>query len=274
MKRLIILLLFIPNLAMAEKPPQVKIRDTEVHHIQSSIIGETLEIDVFLPKGYFSEKKRYPVVYITDAEYNFGAVSYISRRLIKSADIPKVILVGVAYDVGYDEFYHKRARDLTPQKVRDSRFPESGYAERFIELLRKELFPFIDSKYRTNTKDRSLYGHSFGGLFGFYTLLKHPNLFQRIISLSPSLWYADRYILQLEKSRFSEGIELPAVIYTAVGEKEPDYFVEDWKQFVQKMKARQYPGLILEAELLDGENHRSMFGTAFTNGMRFIFSKF
>ncbi len=251
---------------------QVRIRDTELHYIESKTIGEKLEIDVSLPRDYNNEKKNYPVVYITDAEYNFGAVSYITRRLIKNGDIPKVILVGVAYNVEYDVFYHRRARDLTPVEVKDDRFPESGQADRFIEFLEKELFPFIDSTYRTNTSDRALYGHSFGGLFGFYTLFSHPGLFQRIISLSPSIWYADRYIQHLEKSTFSEGMKLPAVVYTAVGEKEPDYFVKDWKDLVQQIKARDYLDLFLEVDLLEGENHRSIFGAAFTKGMRSIFS--
>ena len=92
----------------SEQPSQVRIRDTEMHYIESKLIGEKLEVDVYLPRAYNNEDKHYPVVYITDAEYNFGAVSYITRRLIKNGDIPNVILVGVAYSVAYDDFYHKR----------------------------------------------------------------------------------------------------------------------------------------------------------------------
>ena len=67
-------------------------------------------------------------------------------------------------------------------------------------------------------------------------------------------------------------MRLPSVLYTAVGEKEPDYFVKDWNDLVQQVKARKYSELLMGAEILEGEDHRSLFGTAFTKGMRFIFA--
>jgi predicted alpha/beta superfamily hydrolase len=81
---------------------------------------------VSLPRGYEAESGRYPVVYVLDAETNFGATSYIAHRLAKNGDIPKVLVVGIAYDTTYDDFYKKRARDLTP--VRTRRFEGSGGA--------------------------------------------------------------------------------------------------------------------------------------------------
>jgi hypothetical protein len=71
---------------------QVVIPDTERHEVPSAIVDETFKLHVYLPRGYESGTDRLPVVYLLDAEYAFGAVAYIVRRLVKDALIPPVLL--------------------------------------------------------------------------------------------------------------------------------------------------------------------------------------
>lgn len=270
---LALLLWAFPPLALssvAEEFPRVGIRGTELRHLDSRIVGERLEIDVSLPRGYEEGSQRYPVAYILDAETNFGATSYIAHRLMKNGDIPRIIVVGVAYDTSYEEFYRKRARDLTPVRTQD--FAQSGGAAKFARFMREELFPFVDTNYRTRTGDRTVYGHSFGGLFADYALLEQPDLFQRIVSISPSIWYADRYLIRKEEEVFRKGRALNAVFYTAVGERETDHFVRDWKELTAKLESRGCSGLVMKGEVLANENHRSIFGVAFTNGLRYVYA--
>ena len=59
---------------------------------------------------------------------------------------------------------------------------------------------------------------------------------------------------------------------TAVGEHESDHFVRDWKELTAKLRSRDYPKLVMKSEVLANENHRSIFGVAFTNGLRYVFS--
>ena len=60
--------------------------------------------------------------------------------------------------------------------------------------------PFIDEEYRTVQTDRGLYGFSMGGLFTVYTMLHHPDLFQRYIAGSPSLWWNDGITFTYEET--------------------------------------------------------------------------
>jgi predicted alpha/beta superfamily hydrolase len=254
----------------AQEFPRVGIRDTELRQLDSSILGERIEIDVSLPRGYADESARYPAVYVLDAETNFGATSYIAHRLMKNKDIPRVLVVGIAYDTTYDDFYRKRSRDLTP--LPSQRFAGSGGAARFARFLREELFPFVDSQYRSRPQDRTLYGHSFGGLFAHYALLEEPGLFQRFVSISPSLWYGNRHLASREEALFRSGRRLEGVVYTAVGALESQAMRGSWTELTDKLRSRSYPGLVMKSELLAHENHRSIFGVAFTNGLRYVFS--
>ncbi len=90
--------------------PKVEIKDTELRTLKSKHVGEEYKINIFFPKDYDKENRRYPVVYVLDAEYNFGCVAYITRRLIKNGDISKILLVGIAFE--YEEAYASKNRDM------------------------------------------------------------------------------------------------------------------------------------------------------------------
>ena len=258
-------------------PPPVALRNTEAWEIRSKVNGERYEIYVKLPRSYTSSDQQYPVLYVLDAETNFGGVSYIVQRLIKDELIPEVIVVGIAYGVTYESFYALRKRDLTPGigKRLVSRHAREGGAETFRTFIETDLFPYIARNYRVRNDDRALYGHSLGGLFGFDTLLARPQMFHRYILLSPSLWWDHGAIFERV-----EAAHLPVTskrLYVATGEHENhrhrdgQSMVDHQHQMVAGLK-RKKSGLQIHAEIPEGETHRSIFGTAFTDGLRSIYA--
>ncbi len=253
--------------------PKVMLENTEVRTLTSHHNHTNYEVKVWFPRGYRDNTKRYPVLYILDAETNFGGVSYIVQRLIKDQLIPEVLLVGIAYGVDYDAFYRMRSLDLTPTE--DTAFRPggishpSGGAEAFSRFIETELFPFIDGTYRTKVGDRALYGHSFGGLFGTFVLLHHPELFSRYLLLSPSLWW-DKKTLFGDLQRMPSKIE-PTRLFMASGELEPHIDVQQ-EAFTDLLKGRRVEGLTLKSEVLTNETHRTIFGAGFTRGLRFLYA--
>ena len=140
---------------------------TEIH---SAVLDEDREILMHLPASYDSTKDRYPVLYVLDGEWNFlHAISYITY-LSDNNIAPEMIIVAIATT--------NRPRDFLPTHV--PQVPESGGSDRFIAFLADELIPFVDRKYRTDTT-RILYGESNSGLFGVYSLLTEPDLFEAYI---------------------------------------------------------------------------------------------
>ncbi len=253
--------------------PLVGIRDTEKRSLKSGYIDQTFEIDIFLPRSYHSKSKKYPVIYVLDAEYNFGCVSYITRRLIKGKEIPEAIVVGIAYDTDYEDFYLKRARDLTPTHFAPNRFPLSGGAEKFSNFLRDELFPFINNNYRAVEENRVVLGHSFGGLFCFYVLFKQPDLFNRYLIVSPSMWFDNSILFSYEKEYAEEYKNMHAVVYCAAGERETDGIKIQAKNMVEILSLKKYKNLTIKYKLFEDESHRSVPPLAYTKGLRYIFSK-
>lgn len=251
---------------------EVSIKNTEQLTLISKEYETKYSLNIFLPKSYNSgNKKLYPVVFILDAEYNFGMTSYGTRRLIKDELIPEVILVGIAYDTTYAGYTNLRQRDYTPTKTR---IPSTGGGIVFLDFIKNELIPEIESKYRISD-DRTIVGHSLGGLIGFYALLKHPDIFNRYLLVSPSLWYDDNMIFNLiEDSHLTD--YYPQDIYTSIGALETikngqtHDMVDDLNRFTDLLADSN---INCTMEILNNETHRSVFPRAFMNGMRKLFNE-
>jgi predicted alpha/beta superfamily hydrolase len=154
--------------------------------VQSRVLGEPRLINVHTPVGYAADAaRRYPVLYMPDGgmDEDFPHVVATVDSLIALGKIRPVMVVGIPNT--------QRRRDLTgPTRVKaDSAIaPRVGESAAFRRFMSTELFPAIDSLYRT-TNERSIVGESLAGLFIVETLLRAPDMFQHYIAFDPSLWW-------------------------------------------------------------------------------------
>jgi predicted alpha/beta superfamily hydrolase len=251
---------------------------TEVRTLVSKENGIAYKLYIALPHGYGEEGKTFPVVYTLDADYSFLIARNIADHLSERNHLRELIIVSIAYD-GPLQYRLNRTRDYTPKF-----FPTGGYGPemqkasgggpKFRAFIERELVPLIDANYKTVRGDRCLVGHSYGGLFAAWNLLERPALFQRYVIVSPSLWYADRWIFGLLAGRAKTGKQLAARVYMTVGafEGNGDHdMVVDLRQFAARLRAAKFNGLELSSAVLDGETHNSLFPRALSNGLRYVF---
>jgi len=102
-----------------------------------------------------------------------------------------------------------RDRDYTPTEAPEQAggrlvFHASGGAPAFAEFLETELFPLIDSRYRTEPY-RVISGWSLGGLFAVHTYLERPDLFSAYLAISPSMWWDDSVVVKRARQLLSHG---------------------------------------------------------------------
>jgi uncharacterized protein len=272
-------LVFAVGVSALDAPPLV-VERTEVRTLTSKENGVAYRLYISLPHGYGEPGKTFPVVYLLDANYSFLIARNITDHLSEREDLPEVILVGIAYDDPppatrawqADSYHRNRTRDYTPKFWPTGGYgPEmqkvSGGGPKFRSFIEHELIPFIDRTYATAPGDRTLVGHSYGGLFASWNVLTSPPLFRRYIVVSPSLWYADRWIFTLPAPR-----SLNARVYLAVGSAEGNSehdMVVDLRAFAQKL--RKVSGTSISIGVLEHENHNSVFPRALSNGLRFVF---
>lgn len=265
--------------AADEAPPAYSLSGSAVRTLEAES-GRAYKLYVKTPPGYSqaaNADRRYPVIFLNDGELHFlvaaGAplLSYYNRAL------EEVIIVGVSYAVGEDPIA-SRQRDLTPT-VDQSFANETGGAQAYFEFLVDEAIPLIERDYRTDPSRRTLAGHSLGGAFGAYALLRDPELFANYILISPALWYGDHWIARDEARYAADHRALKARVYMATGDLEgPKGGVQgvdlanDQVAFAARLHARAYEGLILRDEILDdGVTHATSFPIAFLRALAWMF---
>ncbi|MEW6041586.1 MAG: alpha/beta hydrolase-fold protein, partial [Elusimicrobiota bacterium] len=234
---------------------------------------------VSLPGSYYNTDKIYPVVYLLDAYSSFGIVTQMAKLLAFSKELPELIIVGISSEGGAKEFNFNRARDYTPTYIAPEKLPDdlhamiptSGGAERFLNFIEKELIPFVESKYRFTPGDRTLAGHSLGGLFACYSFLEKPGLFNRYVVISPALFWDNNFIIGKEKEFFEREKSLDVKIYSTVGSLERPEFLESWQKFFGSIEIHNYEGMKLKTEIAENETHYTIIPRIVTKGLINVF---
>jgi len=189
------IMLFTPLFTSAQtnqERPRYEMPRSEVIYIQSAVLGRSYNLYIKLPPAYLSEQNRkrvYPVLYVNDSDYTFQTVSGITHFPMLVGGYEHAIIVGLSFALG-EGAIESRSRDFTPFSLGSNARYEHGGAREYLNFLRDEVIPLIDETYRTDKERRTLIGQSYGGLFGAYTLLAEPNLFDAYVLSSPSLWSA------------------------------------------------------------------------------------
>jgi predicted alpha/beta superfamily hydrolase len=252
-KILSIVLLLIAELAFGQKLPE-KISESDFTigktvEIKSKILSETRQLNIYLPSSYSADSlKAYPVIYLLDGSRDedfihisgivqFGSFTWINM-------IPESIVVGIG---NVD-----RKRDFTypsENKLDQKEFPTSGQSENFINFLEKELQLFIDSTYRT-TPGKTIIGQSLGGLLATEILLKEPELFDNYIIVSPSLWWDDEKLLEIQPKPY----ESNKSIYIAGG-KEGEVMERTAKELFDKLVENKNQHTQLFYDFLEDKTH-------------------
>lgn len=205
-----------------------------------------------------------------DSNTLFGAAANLALPLIWGNELPELIIVGIGYEIhSYEDWARRRSHDMTPTVVND--VPGSGGAEKFLNFIKAELIPYIDTNYRTNPADRTIIGHSYGGLFVLYTLLHEPDLFHRYCAGSPDPDYDNRVLFEYEKELAESRLALPVKLAVIAGALEEDIVVAT-EEFCTTLSSRSYEGLELTFTVLDGESHMSVIAPLMVRGWKAIFA--
>jgi predicted alpha/beta superfamily hydrolase len=269
--------------------PQPYVLDaTEVLDVHAAQLRRDYRVYVALPDSYASSNRRYPVVFVTDAEYGFAVARNIAQRLHKHAHLEEAIVVGLSYAKGDSPMFSRR-RDYTPTTPRTGgyrsdmagRAPAFGEADAYGRFIAEQVFPLIAARYRADMHRKIFVGHSYGSLLGVQMLLTRPQTFDHYILGSPSLWFDGGVLFDREKAYAKAHRDMPASVYFGIGgretlapgqkrsrsEEDAD-MVADLREFDAALRSHRYPGLRTRLEVFGGEDHASVFPFLFTHGLR------
>lgn len=255
--------------AISQSLPQ-KIKETDFSigktiSIQSDILKEERVLNVYLPQHYSADSlKTYPVIYLLDGSKDedfihvagivqFGSFSWVNM-------LPETIVVGIANVDRKRDFTYPSQNSLDQEE-----FPTSGKSAHFIQFIEKEVQPFIAANFKTSD-EKTLIGQSLGGLLATEILFKKPELFDKYIIVSPSLWWDDEKLLNAPTPSFTSSKS----IYIAGG-KEGEVMERTAKVLYTKLKQQKDENTRVFYEFLEDKDHGDALHIAVYHAFEKIF---
>lgn len=280
-----------------ESLPSFVLQATEVKYMTSTFVDQKFQVSIALPYSYtngHAAYRKYPTVYLLDGNFYFGTITEICRAMPFCGSMPEVIVVGIGYPIdesvdqmnaALKQIWGARGRDLTPIADKDweqeqmkgmgVEYIASGGASSFLQFMKKELIPLIDTEYRTDSSHRILAGPSLGGLFVLHALFHEPSLFHGYVASSPSLWFGDKAIFETEADYAQNHDDLPASLYLSVGQQEekPGFgMVSDLFRFSALLENRKYGGMKVKNQVFNDLNHCESIAPGLLFGIKAVFS--
>lgn len=261
-----------------------------VYRIQTAAIGRE-------PAG------GYPVLYVLDGDALFPVIVPTAQGMVMRAEENRaapLLVVGVGYSDQQLLDFAARAEDYTPPssdytQTGDRLSSRFGGAEAFHRFLTAELRQDLQTRgFRINPKEQSLIGHSYGGLFALYTLLRHPDSFRNYLIASPSVWWNRQRIADFVPS-FAETLKHSGAqgigVRLTVGEYEqtlaphlPKHserrrqlqergMVREAQKFGRRLAKLPPKQLRAETVVYPRETHASVLMPAINDGLKWLFAR-
>lgn len=181
----------LPLLSVAPTSHALSVRDLTLAD------GRSYRLFIALPRR-LAPLRGFPALYLLDGNAAFEAIdaALLARH-------PDLAVIGVGYPVATQFDFDARSRDYTPAPIAGSGMPEgsirperpSGGADAFLLALASTILPALESGAPLDAARRTLWGHSYGGLFALHALATAPDLFAGLAIASPTLWWDDGRIL-------------------------------------------------------------------------------
>ena len=232
------------------------------HELSQKVVAEGPGHRLFVatPKGP-APARGWPVLYMLDGN---AAFDFLTPGDLAMA--PGLAIVGIGYDTDRQFARERRTLDFTaPDGLGDGLRPDhvhpgrmAGGAAIFHDRLVGPLRAAAEAGLSVDPARRTLWGHSFGGLFTLYALLARPGGFARYAAISPSIWWDEALINRI--ARDARPTSMPLLM--ALGDREkrsgsdgppPDGPAPATMQFIETL--RRHPGHRAQVHVLPGHAH-------------------
>ena len=266
MKKLILLLLFIPLMSFGQK--DYNILTNKIFSIYSEILNEERTCLISFPDSYYetSIDKIYPIIILLDGHTHFktatGIVHFMSSNRVRNNLMPESIIVAIE---NVD-----RERDFTITKIKTKRPNTMGGGGNFLNFIERELIPYIDKNYKTEPT-RTLVGHSLGGLLTLNSFMDKKSIFNAYLSIDPSIWWDEKMMETKVDSLSSISLNKKLFIATAnQGEANYGRNKQRHDNLFKLIINKSNQPLNFEIKYFENENHRSIPLIALFEGLKYI----
>ncbi len=169
--------------------------------LYSPQLDNARDLLVWLPPGHDTSERRYPVIYMHDAQNLFDAVGSYSGEWQVDETMTQLCAEGMpAIIVGIPNSGNNRRSEYNPYNNPASANEALliGRGEEYLRFVIDTVKPLIDATFKTNPAPDTtgIAGSSMGGLISHYGFLKYPEVFGFCGAFSTAYWFGNEGLLK------------------------------------------------------------------------------
>ena len=234
-------------------------------------LGRARQVRIYLPPSYATSTKRYPVLYMHDAQNLFDdATAYAGEwgvdetmnALAKSGQLELLV-------VGIDNGQALRMSELNPWTNAQIGKSEGAL---YMQFIVGTLKPLIDKHYRTAPEraNTAIMGSSMGALISHYAINHYPDVFSKAGLFSPSYWVSSEAFAQAANRAAARDARL----YWMTGEKEGGTMASDSRAMYDLILKHGHPAENVSALIVPGGQHNeALWRAQFKDAVLWMFKK-
>ena len=212
--------------------------------------GTTYPLNIYLPPGIAAIRASVPVIYLLDGDSRFAAVVDIIERTRAP-----VVVVGIGNEA-------LRNRDYVPVNICTS---SGGGQGAYLDFIRADLIPFVETTFGGDPQRRILLGHSHGGSFVLYALFSEAPAgrhFAAYLASDASIDCMSATVYGWESAYAAANPSLAVRLHISYSANTAN------TAFAQQVQGRGYAGLAMAAKFYAG-GHIGMIPLAFSEAIAF-----
>ncbi|GJM31054.1 MAG: phosphonate ABC transporter ATP-binding protein [Saprospiraceae bacterium] len=250
----------------ADKLPIIEILSEDFEIPQ---LIKTRRISVLLPHNYHKTDQRYPVLYLQDGQNLFDDFAPFGNWAVnKKLAVLTEKGFGDIIVVAIDHAEEDRIAEFTPSfNTKLGR----GDGKKYVRFLANTLKPYVDKHFRTKPgcKDTGIGGSSMGGLISIYAGFMYPEVYNKLMIFSPSLWVSPTVPFQIINFE-----DIPDMkIYLYGGAAEGESMIPNLKRFRETInrqgQARKFDfNLSIDPK---GQHNEARWGEEFPKAVEWLF---
>jgi len=245
MKKLLLAICFLAISTINAQTKGTPISIGDNYTINSKILKQNTEIQVYLPDSYTSSEQNYPVLYILDGQRFFTNGVAIQKSLRSPIALPEMIVVGI-------------------NSSQSTRRPLFGDGDKYTSFLKEDVIQFVDSNFRTN-KDRIIFGWEAAAYYISEMILKEKDLFTGAIVSDGGL-ASEKIIKEFQSDK---------EVYLYIANSKRDiYYVKSTERFSERLKKINPKNLRWKYELFNDEVHQSLPQLTLYKGIQYYYHNY
>lgn len=188
-------------------------------------LNKTRKIWGLLPHDYDNTDERYPVMYLQDAQNLFNENSeYGNWEIDKKLAVMSEYKIGKIIIIAIEHADEDRIKEYSIGNT----VLGKGEGKKYIQFVAETLKPFVDANFRTKSdrKNTGIGGSSLGALISIFSGLRYPQVFGKLMVLSPSLWVVPQLQIDVDIENVDE-----TKIYLYAGGEESNNTMEHVRKF-------------------------------------------